>query len=396
MIKVEDPGPIWRMIFGSHPDPSDVARWKSQSFSFSSETGKRFCLLQTQGGPCGVLAPLQALILKEVVFTHPKVPLTSLPDPTDDELYNALVSSLGFTLARCAADGLVMATVNGEDIHYMQFTSVEDYMKTVKEMFSDTLDSSEAVLQFVVSLILTRGLETLKLDMDDFENPMVGRFGHCSQELVNLMLTGKATSNVFDGQQDLGDGLLLRGVSAESPLPIGYLSELESLRYITVGNTFKFPTYPLWIVGSSTHYTVLFGLKFSDAAVSNDRAVNREIRRAFNAHAFDDGICMSDKLPLVLKELELSPQLLERASLDQGGVVIFSDFAAWARSTLGLAETSNETCEYNLYLLNGLEPVALSRVNITSAYPLVASDQLFVATIQTRWPETNVQVLANQ
>ena len=51
--------------------------------------------------------------------------------------------------------------------------------------------------------------------------------GHGSQSLINLMLTGVATQNVFDGDKDLC-GLKLRGISAQSQ--VGFLSYLECLR----------------------------------------------------------------------------------------------------------------------------------------------------------------------
>lgn len=35
--------------------------------------------------------------------------------------------------------------------------------------------------------------------MDSPKNPLIGNHGHCTQEAVNLMLTGKAISNCFDG-----------------------------------------------------------------------------------------------------------------------------------------------------------------------------------------------------
>jgi hypothetical protein len=62
---------------------------------------------------------------------------------------------------------------------------------------------------------------------------VIGNFGHCTQEMVNLLLTGRATSNVFDGSRELGDsGLMLRGVQRQSDA--GYLSQLEALRYCQV------------------------------------------------------------------------------------------------------------------------------------------------------------------
>jgi hypothetical protein len=38
-------------------------------------------------------------------------------------------------------------------------------------------------------------------DMDSSEVPMMGAHGYCSQEMVNLLLTGSATSNTFDGHK---------------------------------------------------------------------------------------------------------------------------------------------------------------------------------------------------
>ena len=40
---------------------------------------------------------------------------------------------------------------------------------------------------------------------------------------------------------------------------IGYLSILESLRYCEVGGYYKSPLFPIWVVGSTSHFSVLFG-----------------------------------------------------------------------------------------------------------------------------------------
>lgn len=62
---------------------------------------------------------------------------------------------------------------------------------------------------------------------------VIGSFGHCTQEMVNLLLSGRATSNVFDGSRAMGDsGLTLKGVARQNE--IGYLSQLEALRYCQV------------------------------------------------------------------------------------------------------------------------------------------------------------------
>ena len=68
---------------------------------------------------------------------------------------------------------------------------------------------------------------------------VVGSFGHCTQELMNLLLVGQATSNVFDGSMPFddssassNDSIMLKGIPARSA--VGYLTQLEALRYCQV------------------------------------------------------------------------------------------------------------------------------------------------------------------
>jgi len=41
---------------------------------------------------------------------------------------------------------------------------------------------------------------------------------------------------------------------------VGYLTHLEALRYCQVGNFLKVPAFPIWVLGSTSHFTVLFSL----------------------------------------------------------------------------------------------------------------------------------------
>jgi hypothetical protein len=76
--------------------------------------------------------------------------------------------------------------------------------------------------------------------------------------MVNLALTGRARSNVFDGVKDLG-GLVLRGIDRRAS--IGLLSLFEHYENISVGSFLKQPQWPVWVVCSESHYTVLFSLE---------------------------------------------------------------------------------------------------------------------------------------
>jgi hypothetical protein len=136
------------------------------------------------------------------------------------------------------------------------------------------------VVLLVYAMLLTRGVERVRGDMDEAGGSLVARFGHCTQELVNLALTGVASSGIFDGVKRMGsdeafgggasassssaasaaaavpDALSLRGVT-QRPL-VGLLSYIEANRFETVGDFLKRPLLPVWIVGSESHFTTLF------------------------------------------------------------------------------------------------------------------------------------------
>ncbi|KAF4720951.1 hypothetical protein FOZ62_004723 [Perkinsus olseni] len=81
---------------------------------------------------------------------------------------------------------------------------------------------------------------------------------YCTQELVNLLLVGKAASNTFDGHRDL-DGLTLRGIQATS-CPIGLLSLYEHFKCLEVGDKLKHPTTGIWLVCAESHYSLLYAV----------------------------------------------------------------------------------------------------------------------------------------
>ena len=71
-----------------------------------------------------------------------------------------------------------------------------------------------------------------KCDMDEPDSCFIAAHGYCSQDLVNLVLTGHAVTNCFDGQKDVA-GKLCQGVHCRSRL--GFLSLFEWFGYTQVG-----------------------------------------------------------------------------------------------------------------------------------------------------------------
>jgi hypothetical protein len=132
---------------------------------------------------------------------------------------------------------------------------------------------------------------------------------------VNLFLSGKAVTNVFDGKMEMGGDYTLKGISARAQ--VGFLTLLESLNYMTVGSFLKEPEYPVWVLGSENHYTVLFSLDRNVQEERSERAKReKELRRYFDEYDQSGGGGFIDQsnLSLVLSkakcEEEISKQLV--------------------------------------------------------------------------------------
>ena len=153
--------------------------------------------------------------------------------------------------------------------------------------------------------------------MDDAQySCLTSQFGQCSQELINLALTGEAVSNVFDNILTLYDGSVkCRGIS--SHVHIGYLTQLEALRYCQVGSFFKSPQFPIWIVGSQSHFSVLFSTNYDLFKESSSHALLDTCRRAFLAvpSAEENGFIPSSSLSNVLTELGLFDTLRDQENI---------------------------------------------------------------------------------
>ena len=163
---------------------------------------------------------------------------------------------------------------------------------------------------------------------------LTSQFGHCSQELLNLLLTGQATTNVFDNTVNMS-GLIIHGISQRPT--IGYLSQLESLRYCTVGTFYKTPTYPVWVVGSQSHFTVLFSQNIEVIKETESESILERCRRVFKSidGAEENGFIQVTSLGTLIKGLDLEEKVggesgvnMLAASLEVSGagIVLWDDF----------------------------------------------------------------------
>lgn len=124
------------------------------------------------------------------------------------------------------------------------------------------------VALLVLSLVLTKGPAVVKSEMDELQSDgsLIVNHAYCSQELVNLCISGRAASHVHDGVRNV-DGLLLKGI--ERPCRVGLLTLFEWFKHVDVGTHLKHPEFPVWVVCSESHFSVLFS---SCAAVERFQA----------------------------------------------------------------------------------------------------------------------------
>ncbi|EGD82421.1 hypothetical protein PTSG_11961 [Salpingoeca rosetta] len=262
-----------RVVFGSSRSAFNDA-WLRQNFVFNSTVkGLQYGLVQHEGGPCGVLAVVQAMVLKELLFGSSPPTL----EPTPEQQHDALVAAITSILLRIQTDGEHILAVVGtkkaanlkpsfkcdgvtEKLTLISCTSEFDLKRAVKENINQfTRDGAPGAILLLYSAVLTRGLSSIRDDMDEDGSKLIGSHCYCTQDLVNLLLVGYACSNTHDGDKRLGSGkdvLVLKGIRKQSD--IGLLSLFEHYGSCEVGLNFKSPTAPIWIIYAESHFTVLF------------------------------------------------------------------------------------------------------------------------------------------
>ncbi|CAL5032163.1 unnamed protein product [Urochloa decumbens] len=363
---------LWAMVFGGGVSKAILAQWSNQGIRFSSDPETTMGLVQHEGGPCGVLATVQAYVLKYLLFfsddlSNPEVsnPLYTLGQRrfsqssfvagddfsslTDDRKTRALVHAMVEILFLCGTGRRAvvasMARVNhGKNDAVLEGLSVESAMDLHKVLristFTSRKDAFDILLAniplfesrlgamlFLISALLSRGLEYIQADRDDPSQPLVtAPFGHASQEIVNLLLCGEAVPNVFDGKMDLGGGMSLKGIP--NNVEVGFLTLLESLNLCKVGQYLKCPKWPIWVVGSESHYTVLFALNPNVQEENELEERESRIRRAFDAQdqSGGGGFISVEGFRQVLRDTDINFPSDKLEDLCNAGIIVWSEF----------------------------------------------------------------------
>ncbi|KAG2663110.1 hypothetical protein I3760_16G011900 [Carya illinoinensis] len=422
-LSEEEAKQLFSMVFGNEVSKDILAQWTNQGIRFSSDPETSMGLVQHEGGPCGVLAALQAYVLKYILFfpnelgsvtqnlgsrrlsTGECIASNNFPSLTEDAKARALVRSMVEILFLCGdSKSVVVATLNvithnveAEDglreeiiAKSLDGLSIESASDLQKILRVDTYTSQESAFQilqqlipffqsrmgamlFLISALLSRGLDSVQADRDDPSLPLVtAPFGHASQEIVNLLLCGQAVPNVFDGRMDLGGGMFLKGIFRN--VEVGFLTLLESLNFCKVGQFLKCPKWPIWVVGSESHYTVIFSL---DTTVQDENELEEresQVRKAFDAQdqSGGGGFISVEGFHQVLRDtnIKLTPEKIDH--LCNTGFIVWSEF--WQvildldKSLGGLKDSSGLMGKkvFDLYHFNGIAKSDLNGSHITT------------------------------
>ncbi|XP_073533308.1 probable ubiquitin carboxyl-terminal hydrolase MINDY-4 isoform X2 [Phyllobates terribilis] len=219
--------------------------WKIQSFTFTNSKKLKYGIVQKKGGPCGVLAAVQACVLKHLLFGK-ESDNSRILQPSDTVRTSCLYKALADVLWR-AGDGreAVVTLSSGrqqftpagryradgilESLILYNFRNYEDLVTFLQQDINQFEHGPFGCILLTVSVIFSRTVEQIHKDFDVPTTCLIGAHAYCTQELVNLILSGRAASNVFNDMLELdsgnGDMTVLKGISCRGD--VGFLSLFE-------------------------------------------------------------------------------------------------------------------------------------------------------------------------
>lgn len=426
---------VWGRPTSGSVSASLFRRW-AQGFVYSES--EQTALEQFEGGPCAVIAPVQAFLLKNILF-HRESP--NWRNITVEEQKAALCTTLSEILeSACSTPSASYCLVSwakgqnlpssshpqsltqstpepesgqpsqnqrptslaAEELGFERFHSVL-HTRTVpslcqlrEEVLSlhHTWTRGCGVLLFLYSVILTKGIQNLRNEIQDPTEPLIDPVhGHGSQSLVNLLVSGHAVSNVWDGDRECS-GMKLHGLHKQTS--VGFLTLMESLRYCKVGAFLKSPKFPIWILGSETHLSVFFAKEMSLVGPESASEQARRVFQSFDPE--DNGFIPESLLEDVMKALDLVSEpdyvSLMKSKLDPEslGIILLGPFLLefFPDQDSGIPDS------FPVYHYNGLkqsnhservEYVEGTALVLGFEDPMVRTDDTPVKRcLQTKWP----------
>ncbi|XP_072581455.1 inactive ubiquitin carboxyl-terminal hydrolase MINDY-4B [Vulpes vulpes] len=258
--------------------------WKKAYFRFHDPfSDLAFALEVGKGGARSIQMAVQGSIIKYLLFTRKgkDCNFQSLCAISKQEQEQALAAALASIVWAAGAAEKATVCLVTEDTYV---TSTPDYpgddfterlqlfelveKEATEKFIYDHLqcfkgEGSHGVILFLYSLIFSRTFERLQKDLDasttHLLQPSAGGF-LCRQAILNMILTGRASPNVFNGYQEGKSQEILHGVLTRSD--VGYLQwgkdASEDDRLAQVGSMLRTPKLPIWLCNINGNPSVLF------------------------------------------------------------------------------------------------------------------------------------------
>ncbi|KAM3955395.1 LOW QUALITY PROTEIN: inactive ubiquitin carboxyl-terminal hydrolase MINDY-4B-like [Aphomia sociella] len=301
--------------------------WVRTPLTMTPDQPLGYGLSAPRNGTRSLLSALQAHIVKWLLFdSRPttKDNKSALPPdtylrPTEERQEEALWRSCSEMIWRCAGGFNVQAGIEPkavvalpsdnnyvqhsshyyqdgitEKLHLFDFKKLEDLQIFIKRYLYlfQTEDSSGALL-LLYSVVLSRGCENIKKDLDGKLPYLVSSHVEGSLNIVTLLLTGRATPYLHNGVLYVGDedhyAMPQFGILSRSPvgLLVWYGGEENTKNNINKqypGSRLKTPAMPIWVTSCSGHYGLLFN-------TNRELLRNYHAERRFDIHYYTCGGC---------------------------------------------------------------------------------------------------------
>ncbi|XP_008194678.1 ubiquitin carboxyl-terminal hydrolase MINDY-3 homolog isoform X2 [Tribolium castaneum] len=384
---------IKRLLWSTDIKADIFRRW-SQGFYFSAS--EPTALEQAEGGPCAIIAPVQAFILKNLLLKYKDLSFREMA-VTSDMQTHLLVNALCEILEQCTGRKYFLVYLSDTISDQVVQNGVVSQQHTESEstVFHEGL-------RIHVFQGVEEGLEEVQSDnSNDTSEPLIDdTYGYGSQSLINLMITGRATTYVWDHEQDVG-GLKLKGLEKQSQ--IGFITIMEHLRYCTVGSFYKNPIHPVWVLGSDTHLTVLFS---TERRLVSPETKTDQAKRVFK-HFDPDGnnFISSSLLQDVLQALDLVSEeeyvevMRKKLDPENLGIILLNSFMDefFPKEDNPMPDVFS-LVHYNSLAQSNLDGQIRYRIGecvlLESDLRAVSESNPMLTVLQTKWP--NIEVRWNE
>ncbi|KAH8739860.1 UIM domain and EF hand containing protein that also has a conserved domain between [Cryptosporidium ryanae] len=399
-------------------------------------TNMNNCLIQQGGGPCGILSSLNGLIIMQLIFNQKRIKNETnlvhyLNNISEQNCFESLIESICIILFQSAHNSKYrIIQFNNVDInslefqlYYVEYDNIMDvYNYYSKRLCENIFNTKGSLFSLLLTIIESRTIDKVKDDMDDQSNPLIGLYGQCNQELVNLCLTGNSVSNVFDGIKTLdgsSDSFVLKGIQKKSI--IGYLTEHEALGYCSVGLNYKYPLFPIWIICNKNHYKCCFTFNYTECILSPYQELTQKMEKSFQKYDSDNsGFILEHQIQPYLIDVNMQEYLYEINKISENGIVLWNDlreyilnskriykdnnygkFRLWTTVYLfdGQTENSIKIIKSTIFNLENFDIVkgvynkysnSVTNINHNSNSAKIAEEIDIISILQTRWSRDTI------